>query len=168
MTSPSAPRLSDEAIPSVRWVIIGLLSLGFTIAGFAIACTELIGARATSVDTALFFAVLSLSGFGLATANYWALTQTLIPASAMGRVSGIQNYACSVAGIVAPILSGWLLQQTGSYDAPMMAILVVLVVGVLCYLFMIREEYAPQGQRSRGVSRETGLPRRGCRPLVAA
>jgi ACS family D-galactonate transporter-like MFS transporter len=116
----------------------------FTIAGFAIACTELIGARASSLDTALLFAVVSLSGLGLATANYWALTQTLIPGAAIGRISGIQNCACSLAGIAAPILTGWLLQKTGSYEAPMMTILVVLIIGVLSYLFMIREKYAPK------------------------
>jgi len=115
----------------------------FTIAGFAVACTELIGARASSLETALVFAVVSLSGLGLATANYWAITQTLIPGAAIGRITGVQNCACSLAGIVAPILTGWLLQKTGTYDAPMMAIMVVLLVGVFCYLFMIREEYAP-------------------------
>ena len=118
----------------------------FTIAGFSIACTELIGARATSLETALVFAVVSLSGLGLATANYWALTQTLIPGAAIGRISGIQNCACSVAGIVAPILTGWLLQKTGNYEAPMMAVLAVLVTGVLSYLFLIREEYAPRAR----------------------
>jgi len=94
--------------------------------------------------TALFFAVISLSGLGLATANYWALTQTLVPASTIGRVFGIQNAACSFSGIAAPIISGWLLERTGGYEAPMMAVLVALVVGVLCYLFLIREEYAPK------------------------
>jgi ACS family D-galactonate transporter-like MFS transporter len=118
----------------------------FTIAGFSIACTELIGARATSLETALVFAVVSLSGLGLATANYWALTQTLIPGAAIGRISGIQNCACSVAGIVAPILTGWLLQKTGSYEAPMMTVLVMLLAGVLSYAFMIREEYAPKAR----------------------
>ena len=118
----------------------------FTIAGFSIACTELIGARATSLETALVFAVVSLSGLGLATANYWALTQTLIPGAAIGRISGIQNCACSVAGIVAPILTGWLLQKTGSYEAPMLAVLVALLAGVLSYAFMIREEYAPRAR----------------------
>jgi MFS transporter, ACS family, D-galactonate transporter len=116
----------------------------FTIAGFAVACTELLGVQATTEGAALFFAVVSLSGLGLATANYWALTQTLVPASTIGRVSGIQNAACSFAGIVAPILSGWLLEKTGGYQAPMMAVLVTLVVGVLCYLFLIKEEYAPK------------------------
>jgi sugar phosphate permease len=115
----------------------------FTIAGFSVACTELIGARATSLETALLFAVVSLSGLGLATANYWALTQTLIPGAAIGRISGIQNCACSVAGIVAPILTGWLLQKTGSYETPMLALLCVLVLGVLSYVFLVKEKYAP-------------------------
>lgn len=116
----------------------------FTIAGFSVACSELIGARATSLETALIFAVVSLSGLGLATANYWALTQTLIPSGAIGRISGIQNCSCSLAGIVAPILTGWLLQRTGSYEAPMAAIVVAMIAGVLSYVFLVKEEYAPK------------------------
>jgi ACS family D-galactonate transporter-like MFS transporter len=115
----------------------------FTIAGFAIACTELIGAQSSSVAVALTFSVVSLSGLGLATANYWALTQTLIPAAAIGRISGVQNCAASVAGIVAPILTGWLKQRTGSYEAPMLACCLFLVAGVLSYVFMVKERYAP-------------------------
>jgi len=116
----------------------------FTLAGFAIACTELIGAQSSSVTLALVFAVISLSGLGLATANYWALTQTLVPATAIGRISGVQNCAASLAGIVAPIVTGWLKQQTGSYGAPMRAIWVVLALGALSYLLLMREKYAPQ------------------------
>ena len=118
----------------------------FTIAGFAIACTELIGAQSSSVTVALAFAVVSLSGLGLATANYWALTQTLIPAAAIGRISGVQNCSASIAGIVAPILTGWLKQRTGSYEAPMQAIWVFLVLGVLSYLVMVRRKYAPRAK----------------------
>ncbi len=115
----------------------------FTIAGFVVACTELIGAQSASVTVALGFAVVSLSGLGLATANYWALTQTLIPAPAIGRVAGIQNCSASIAGIIAPILTGWLKEQTGSYEAPMRAIWFFLVLGVLSYLILVREKYAP-------------------------
>jgi sugar phosphate permease len=119
----------------------------FTIAGFVVACTELIGAHSPSVSVALLFAVISLSGLGLATANYWALTQTLIPAASIGRVSGIQNCAASIAGIVAPILTGWLKQTTGSYKAPMEAIWIFLTLGVLSYLLLVREKYAPEARR---------------------
>jgi nitrate/nitrite transporter NarK len=79
----------------------------------------------------------------LATANYWALTQTLVPATAIGCVSGVQNFAASLAGMVVPIVAGWLKQQTGSYGAPMRAIWFVLALGALAYLLLTREKYAP-------------------------
>jgi ACS family D-galactonate transporter-like MFS transporter len=104
-----------------------------------------IGALSDSVAVALFFAVFSLSGLGLATANYWALTQTLIPGGAIGRIVGIQNCAANLPGIVAPILSGWLKQTTGKYDAPMQAIWFFLVLGIAAYLFLVREGFAPRG-----------------------
>jgi ACS family D-galactonate transporter-like MFS transporter len=121
----------------------------FTISGFLIACTEVVGAQSSSVTIALFFAVVSLSGLGLATANYWALTQTLIPAAAIGRISGLQNCSAGVAGIVAPIFTGWLKQQTGSYELPMLTVWWFLVVGVLSYLVMVREKYAPKAPTQR-------------------
>ena len=119
----------------------------FTIAGFLIASTEVIGALSDSVSVALFFAVFSLSGLGLATANYWALTQTLIPGGAIGRIVGIQNCAANLPGIVAPILTGWLIQTTGHFDAPMQAIWFFLVLGIAAYAFLVREKYAPREAR---------------------
>lgn len=134
------------------WIADSLISAGlpavivrksFTIVGFLMATTVLFGATAASLNTALFFSVLSLSGLGLATANYWALTQTLIPGGSIGRIVGIQNCAASGAGIVAPILTGWLVDATGSFDAPIKAVVVVIVVGIAAYLFLVRPKYAP-------------------------
>jgi MFS family permease len=119
---------------------------GFTIAGFVIASTEVVGALADSAPVALFFAVFSLTGLGLATANYWALTQTLIPGASIGKIVGIQNCAANLPGIVAPILTGWLKQTTGSYEAPMQAIWFFLIVGILAYVFLVREKYVPVRQ----------------------
>jgi nitrate/nitrite transporter NarK len=120
----------------------------FTIAGFVIASTEVIGALSDSVSVALFFAVFSLSGLGLATANYWALTQTLIPGGAIGRIVGIQNCAANLPGIVAPLLTGWLKEATGNYDAPMQAIWFFLLLGVAAYIFLVRQKYAPKEARA--------------------
>jgi MFS family permease len=80
-----------------------------------------------------------MTGLGLATANYWAITQSMLPGIAPGRVAGIQNTALNLAGIVAPIITGWLKQVTGSYTAPMQTIWVVLIVGVAAYLFLAKE-----------------------------
>ena len=112
----------------------------FTILGFVAASTEIFGALSHSQSVALFFALFSLSGLGLATANYWALTQTLFPKGAIGRAAGLQNFASNCSGIVAPIMTGWLKQITGSYAAPMIAVLIVLVLGVFSYGFLVKRQ----------------------------
>ena len=115
----------------------------FTIAGLAIASTEIVGSLTASREVALTFAIISMAGLGLTTANYWALTQTLMPGGAIGRISGVQNFASNLSGVVAPALTGWLIQVTGSYVAPMRAILAVLLAGIAAYVFLVRREYAP-------------------------
>jgi len=117
---------------------------GFTIAGFILAATQTVGAFSDSVDVAVFFAVFALCGLGLAMPNYWALTQTLIPGGSIAMVVGIQNTAANLAGIVAPWLTGWLVETTGSFDAPIKFIGAWLLLGVLSYLVLVRRKYAPR------------------------
>jgi MFS transporter, ACS family, D-galactonate transporter len=114
----------------------------FTIVGFVLAFSEVFAAFSSSTALTLFLAVFSLTGLGLATASYWALTQTLTPASASARVAGIQNTAANVAGIAAPWITGSLVQRTGSFNAPLIAIGFWLLVGIACYLFLVRERNA--------------------------
>jgi MFS family permease len=115
---------------------------GFTIAGFLLASTEVFSPLLTSLDLALIVSIFSLTGLGLATANYWALTQTLMPSGKTGRIIGIQNCAASVAGIVAPIITGWLVQRTGGYAAAMQMVLFFLACGILAYIFLVRRRVA--------------------------
>lgn len=117
----------------------------FTIAGFACASTIALSAHATTLDSALFWNVASLSGLGLATANYNALCRvTLIPASSAGTITGIQQVATAVAGIIAPIATGWLLHWRGSYDAPIDAIFLLLVLGALTTAFLLRRDWSAE------------------------
>jgi len=128
----------------------------FAIAGLLLASTELIGGHSTSLDTSLLFAVLSLSGLGLATANHWALTQTLFAGSSIGRIIGVQNCAASLAGIVAPILTGWLVEKTGDFTAPMQMVLFFLAVGVAAYVFLVRDNHSRGGMTDRMLPEEKG------------
>ncbi len=127
-------RRGASALNTRRW---------FTIAGLLAASTEIFGAMSESTDVAIFFAIFSMTGLGSATANYWAITQTLLPGVAPGRVAGIQNTALNLAGVVAPIITGLLKQFTGSYTAPMQTIWVFLIIGVGAYLFLAREPQTP-------------------------
>jgi MFS transporter, ACS family, D-galactonate transporter len=110
----------------------------FTIAGFLIASSEIFGAMSGSNQIALTMSIVSLSGLGLTTANYWALTQTMLPRAAVGTIAGAQNAASNLAGAVAPFLTGWLVERTGNYEAPMQAIWVFLLLGVAMYVFVVK------------------------------
>jgi MFS transporter, ACS family, D-galactonate transporter len=117
----------------------------FVIAGFVLASTEILGAFTTSVNVSLIWTVVSLSGLGLATANHLALCRlTLIPKPAVGIVTGVQMVSTALAGIAAPIVSGWLLDTTGSYTAPMQVIFVFLIIGALTTFFLLQEKWAPR------------------------
>lgn len=117
----------------------------FVITGFIGACTVLLGAAARSLDAALFWNVFSLSCLGLATANNLALCRlTLIPAPAIGLVTGVQQVATSLAGGVAASLSGWLLQVSGGYRLPMLVIFTFLLVGAAATWILLRPEWAPK------------------------
>lgn len=120
-----------DAVAVRRW---------FTIAGFLAAATQTFAAMTDSEAWMIFFAVFALCGLGLATANYWALTQTLMPGA---LAVAIQNTAANLAGIVAPWLTGWLVKQTGSYEAPIQTVGVWLLLGIGCYTVLVRRRYAP-------------------------
>ncbi|WP_347558769.1 MFS transporter [Robbsia sp. KACC 23696] len=127
----------------------------FTIAGFVGGCTVLLGAYAHSLGMALFWNVLSLSLLGLATANNLVLSRlTMIPRPAIGLVTGVQQLATSLAGGVAASLSGWLLHVSGSYDLPMLVILVFLLIGAVTTVFMFRPEWAPKVTEGNAKLRE--------------
>ena len=139
-------RRGADAAATRRW---------FTIAGLLGAATEVAGALSESNQVAVFFAIFSMAGLGLATANYWALTQTLMPRKAAGRVAGLQNTALNLAGIAAPIITGWLKEVSGSYTVPMQTIGIFLLIGVWAYLYLLRAQ--PSTQAAATALSETNL-----------
>ncbi|WP_176168131.1 MFS transporter [Novosphingobium mathurense] len=116
---------------------------GFVMAGFFVALTEVFGFMTASRDLAIFCALFSLSGLGLASANYLALCRmTLIPKECVGLIASVQNIFASLAGVAGAILTGWLLQETGSYSGPMILIAVFLISGIAACFFLLRKKWA--------------------------
>jgi MFS family permease len=116
----------------------------FICGGLLIASTELLGAYVDSQSLALAIAVFSLSGLGLATGNYWALTPAMLPGAPAGRLAAIQNTAANLPGVVVPLLTAYLRRTTGGWEAPLIAVFVFLLIGILSYVFLVRKEYAPK------------------------
>ena len=141
----------------------------FTLAGFALAVTQTAAVFTTSTSLILFLSAFSLCGLGVATANYWALTQTLIPGGAIGTVVGIQNTAGSLAGVAAPVLTGWIIEKTGSFDAPIAAVGAWLLIGAASYVFLVRRKYAPPVRRvgPESIATMCSVPTRTAAPSQA-
>jgi MFS family permease len=88
-------------------------------------------------------AVLLIGGaslVGLSTANMYALLQRIAPADAMGLWTGMLNFVGNISGIVAPVVTGVLLQQTGSYYPGFVVSVVVLLAGVPVYWWLVKEK----------------------------
>jgi MFS family permease len=53
--------------------------------------------------------LLSMGGMGFGVSNYWALTHLFSPAPLIGRAMGYQNMVAQLAGVAAPIVTGFLI-----------------------------------------------------------
>lgn len=74
---------------------------------------------------------------GLFTSNVWAITQTLAGQTAAGKWTGIQNAIGNMGGVVSPLLTGWIVSETGSFALSFWAATAVLIVGAIAYLTML-------------------------------
>src|SRR5947199_313651 len=76
-------------------------------------------------------------GSGISGAGIFAFSQTLAGPEAAGRWTGLQNGFANLAGVVAPALTGFAVERTGSFVAPMVITTGVLMVGGLAWVFVV-------------------------------
>lgn len=75
--------------------------------------------------------------YGFFSGNHWAVTQTLAGPKAAGKWTGLQNAAGNMAGVVAPTVTGLVVQNTGSYFFAFVAVTGFLLVGAFSYIFVL-------------------------------
>ncbi|MGO9124491.1 MAG: MFS transporter [Terriglobales bacterium] len=88
---------------------------------------------------AVFVGMLALTGvfLGIGISNGWAITQTLAGPLAAGRWTGVQNFIGNLAGWVAPVLTGFLVDRTGRFYWPFCICAAVSWVGALSWMFVV-------------------------------
>jgi nitrate/nitrite transporter NarK len=96
-------------------------------------------ALAASPVTSMALLILASFVFGLYTANLFAVTQTLAGVAAAGKWTGIQNGVGNLAGIVAPVVTGFVVERTGEFYFAFVWVCVLLLVGAFSYLLIIRK-----------------------------
>ena len=87
----------------------------------------------------LFVVMLAMTGMflGISGCHSWAIPQALAGPHMVGRWTGLQNFIGNLGGAVAPLLTGLLLDRTGSFHIPFFITAAVAVVGALSWTLIV-------------------------------
>ena len=109
----------------------------FTGAGLLFS-TVMLGAVIThNAVTSLVLLSAACFAYGIYSSNLWAITQTLAGPWAAGRWTGLQNFFGNLSGILAPWLTGWIVQRTGHFYWAFVVTTGFLVLGTVCFTIVI-------------------------------
>jgi len=90
-------------------------------------------------DHTLAMAVLIFScvALGMCSPNLWTMTQILAGPQTAGKWAGLENFCGNVAGIVAPIIVGIILERTGQFFWAFAMTGAVTLLGAAAYIFLV-------------------------------
>ena len=121
-----------EAGHSVTIVRKSMIAAGQAVGGIAIAACALAG---TSVS--IFLLLLAAGAYGFNISNVWVIPQILAGPRASGRWTGLQNFIGNLAGISAPVLTGFLVQHSGSFLYAFLLAGLMSLLGAASWLFLL-------------------------------
>jgi MFS transporter, ACS family, D-galactonate transporter len=126
---------------SDRWISAGgtpsKVRKTFTGGGMAFAAVFLIGCIASGTNLSILMVVLATVGYGICSSNVWAITQTLAGPQAAGRWTGVQNFMGNLAGMVAPALTGKIVDLTGEFFWPFLITAGMSLLGLLSWTVFV-------------------------------
>lgn len=80
---------------------------------------------------------LGIIFFGVTASNTWVIAQTLAGPKAAGRWTGFQCFAGNLSGVVAPAVTGYVLQRTGRFFWAFLIVAAVALIGAAAIVFLI-------------------------------
>ncbi len=124
--------LTDRAI--ARGADEARLRKGVMVAGTfaaAIGIAAVVGAQGEAATVA----ALAVTGFfvGVSTSGLYLISQIFAGPRAAGRWVGMQNAVGNLAGILGPVITGVLIDATGSYTAPFLLAAGIVAAGALVW-----------------------------------
>ena len=91
----------------------------------------------TSIPLIVMWLSISLGGLAFAAPVGWSIPSLIAPKGTVGVVGAIMNFFNNVAGIIAPLVAGFVLDTTNSFVLNFIIAAIILVLGILCYLLLL-------------------------------
>jgi MFS transporter, ACS family, D-galactonate transporter len=126
---------------SDRWLASGAsltrVRKTFTAAGAALGCSVALVSVVSDPRVAVALLFIACASLGMCSSNLWAVTQTLAGPATIGRWTGLQNFVGNLAGMVAPALTGMIVQRTGRFSWAFAITGAVTCLGAIAWLFIV-------------------------------
>jgi MFS family permease len=114
----------------------------------AFVCLSLVGmglftfaaAHATSVGWAIGDISAALFCDGCATCMAWAIATTAAPKGYVGALGGIQNFAGYLGGALAPMVTGFMVQETGGFTSALVTGAAIAFLSAASYALIVPRE----------------------------
>jgi MFS family permease len=85
----------------------------------------------------IVFLMLACMSYGVYSSSHWATTQTLAGSLAAGKWSGLQNFVANLAGVVAPLVTGVVVERTGQFFWAFAISAAVSLSGAIVYVIAL-------------------------------
>ena len=136
MTEPLGGWFADKLVRrgySETVVRKGIVSFGSLFGLLLIPAT-----RVASASGAIWL-IAGATFVGFSWAQNWVFPQGCAPKDQVGAWSGLANLVANLAGVVAPLATGFLVARTGSYTPGFTLGALILVAGAFSYWFVLGE-----------------------------
>jgi len=147
---------ASDKVHSKGWLSLTATRKLFLIGGLLMASCIGLAAYAESAITAVILLCIAKSGTTVAASQVWALPGDVAPKNMTSVLAGLQNSVSNMGGVVGPIVTGAILQATGSFNMALLLSAGLLFVGILNYALLLGEvkhietETAPLGAKQVG------------------
>ena len=105
--------------------------------GFVVAIAGLLGCALSGANSYLPWLLTAGIGCGATSPGIFAFPQRIAGQQAVGKWYGSQNGISNLAGVVAPSLTGFVLQRTGTFIAPFAITSALCALGILFWSFLV-------------------------------
>jgi len=123
-------------------IITGLL--GGALFTLIVAFASNLAACVALLCAALFF-------INISSATAWMIVNTIVPSERVASFGSIQNFGGYLAGSIAPILTGFSVQQSGSFSSAFVISAVVATCSALAYFILLKDPNTPVAAAAGGV-----------------
>ena len=108
----------------------------------------LIVAFTTNVVACVILLCLTMFFINISSATAWMIVNTIVPSERVASFGSIQNFGGYLAGSIAPILTGFSVQQSGSFSSAFVISAVVAACSAFAYFALLKEPQAPQAPQA--------------------